>query len=117
MFCCVAGWAQPVNRADIERLQNSPCAIILGKQYVSYQAALDNLGLEKLEARRVSLSSKFSKKAYKSTKHSSWFIPYSIPLNTRRKVKSFREAKCRTRRFQKSALLYLNHLLNIDPAK
>ena len=41
------------------------CNTILGKEYASYQAALYNLGLEKLEARRVSLSTKFAKKAFK----------------------------------------------------
>ena len=60
-----AGLSQ-INKADIDRAQMSACAIILGKQYVSYQAALDTLGLDKLEARRVSLSTKFAKKAFKS---------------------------------------------------
>ena len=111
-----AGLTQ-TNRADLERVQKSACAIILGKQYVSYQAALDTLGLVKLEARRVSLSTKFAKKAFKSKKYSNWFVPDSNPLNTRRKVQKVKEAQCRTRRFQKSALPYLTHLLNTDASK
>ena len=113
-YCSVvwqAGLTQ-ANRADLERVQKSACAIILGKEYVSYQTALDNLGLEKLEARRVSLSTKF-----KSKKNSNWFVPDSNPLNTRRKVQHVKEAQCRTRRFQNSALPYLTNLLKTDASK
>ena len=118
-YCSVvwqAGLTQ-ANRADLEIVQKSACAIILGKEYVGYQTALENLGLEKLEARRVSLSTKFAKKAFKSKKYSNWFVPDSNPLNTRRKVQHVKEAQCRTRRFQNSALPYLTKLLKTDASK
>ena len=114
---CTVVWQtglSQMNKADIERVQKSACAIILGKQYVSYQAAFNNLVLERLESRRISLSSKFAKKALKSEKYASWFNPDSNLPNTRRQVKSVKEAQCRTRSLQKSALPYLTHLLNTD---
>ena len=118
-YCAVvwhAGLTQ-TNTSDIERVQKSACAIIMGKQYTSYQSALAYLGLDRLDARRVALSSKFAKKALKSQKYSSWFVKDSNVPNTRREAKSVKEAQCRTKRLQKSALPYLTHILNMDPEK
>ena len=106
-----AGLTQ-INTADIERVQKSACAIILGKQYEGYQAALSTLGLERLNVRRQNLSLKFAKKAFKSEKYASWFVKDTNDNNTRRKVKVVKEAQCRTRRLQKSAIPYLTSLLN-----
>ena len=111
-YCAVvwhAGLSQ-INAADIERVQKSACGIILGKQYVGYQAALTTLGLDRLDRRRESLSIKFAKKAFKSKKYSSWFVPDLNILNTRRVVKCAKETHCRTRRLQKSAVPYLTHI-------
>ena len=113
-YCAVVwhpGLSQ-VNISDIERVQKSACAIILGKNYVGYQSALTSLGLDRLDARREVLSLKFAKKAYKSQKYASWFVKDTNVLNTRRKVTSVREAQFRTRRLEKSALPYLTHILN-----
>ena len=97
-----------------EKLKVQSWSIILGKQYTSYPAALVSLGLERLEVRREALSRKFAKKALKSNKYSSWFVEDTNPLNTRRQIKTVKEAQCRTKRLQKSALPYLTHILNID---
>ena len=45
-----------VNISDIERVQKSACAIILGKNCVGYQSALTSLGLDRLDARRGIIS-------------------------------------------------------------
>ena len=81
-----------VNISDIERVQKSACAIILGKNYVGYQSPLTSLGLDILDARREVLSHKFTKKAYKSQKYASWFVRDTNVLKTRRKVTTVREA-------------------------
>ena len=102
-YCAVvwhAGLTQ-INTADIERVQKTACAIILGKQYTSYQSALASLGLDSLDARRNALSSKFAKKAFKSPKYSSWFVEDANPTNTRRQVKTVKEAQYRTTRLTK----------------
>ena len=118
-YCAVvwhAGLTQ-INTSDIERVQKSACAIILGKKYTNYQAALEYLGLDRLDSRREALSVKFAKKALKSQKYSSWFAADSNLPNTRRVLKNVKEAQCRTTRFKKSALPYLTHLLNTDCKK
>ena len=101
-----------INRLDIERVQKTVWAIILGKKYTSYQAALATLGLERLDSRRDSLSLKFAKKAVKSEKFSSWFVKDKNVQNTRRKIQTVKKAQFRTARLQKSALPYLTTILN-----
>ena len=63
------------NTTNIERVQKSALAIILGKEYINYESALLSLNLEKLSIRREALCSKFAKKALKSEKYSSWIVP------------------------------------------
>ena len=55
-----------VNTSDVERVQKTALAVILGKNYLNYQNGLENLKLEKLSARREVLSKKFADKAFKS---------------------------------------------------
>ena len=118
-YCAVvwhAGLAQ-INTLGIERVKKAACSIILGKQYAGYQDALLRLGLERLNTRREGLSSRFAKKALKSTKYFSWFVPDTNLPNTRRNVKYVKLAQCRTRRLEKSALPFLTKILNINDKK
>ena len=71
--------------ADIERVHKSACSIIQGKNYVCYQCSLAVLGLDRLNAKRDILSLKFTKKAYKSKKYSSWFVKDTNEPNTRKR--------------------------------
>ena len=59
--------------SQLERVQKAACAIILGKQFYSYKAALRILNMETLESRRFTISLKFARKALKSEKFSSLF--------------------------------------------
>ena len=102
------------NILDIERVQKSAYAIILGKEYESYENALYVLNLEKLSTRRQTLCLKFAKRAFKSDKFSSWFVPDKKNYNTRRKLCQTKPAQARTTRFKKSPLPYLMSLLNIS---
>ena len=105
-YCAVVwhpGLSQ-VNTSDIERVQKTACAIILGKQYTSYQSALTYLGLVRLDTRREALCSKFAKKSLKSTKYAGWFVKDLNLPNTRRDVKNVKEVQCRTSRLKKCAL-------------
>ena len=115
-YCAVVWHASlsQINSADIEIVQKTVCATILGAQYTSYQSALAHLVLDRLDSRRNALSIKFVKKAFKSAKYSSWFMEDSNPLNTRREVKTVKEAQCRTSRLKESALPYPTHILNTD---
>ena len=50
---------------NIERVQKIAAAIILGPKYSDYNQALEDLDLEPLSDRRVSLTQKFAKKTEK----------------------------------------------------
>ena len=106
-----AGLTQ-INTADIERIQKTACAIILGENYLNYENGLNHLKLERLDKRRETLSKKFADKAYKSEKYSSWFVNDSNENNTRRKTQKVKNVQTRTKRFKKSPLPYLTSLIN-----
>ena len=97
---------------QIEMVQKKACAIILGRNYVRYESALSNLGLERLDTRRTTLCLNFALKCSKSTKHMSMFPPNPIFRANMRKPKPFREYQCLTSRYFNSPLPYLTRLLN-----
>ena len=97
---------------QVEMVQKKAFAIILGKDYLSYESALGTLQQERLDARRESLSCNFALKCTKSPLHSTIF-----PLNTNhrenmRYVKKYKEHQCRTSRYYRSAVPYMARLLN-----
>jgi hypothetical protein len=93
--------------SQIERVQKTACAIILGKQYESYMQALDCLKLESLEDRRVTLCKAFAFKSQKHEKFQNWFEYSEQPSLT-----TFEPVPCRTNRYKRSPLPYLTDLLN-----
>ena len=71
-------WNSSITHAEvveIERVQKSFCKIILGENYVSYNHAMKNFGLESLESRRENLALRFALKAEKHQKFKHWFKP------------------------------------------
>ena len=118
----VPAWAPGLTKIEVnqlERIQKSACAIILGDSYRSYKSALQKLEMETLESRRKEICLTFGKKALKSEKFNHWFSPNeeSEPLNRTRcdKTKTFHKLKsvqCRTQRYEKSTIPYLTNLLN-----
>ena len=95
------------NCYQIERVQKTALAIILGENYYSYSSALRKLDLETLSDRRRALCLNFAKKAYKSEKFNQWFCESETDLQ-------LRDVKTRTTRYRKSPLPYLTELLNIE---
>ena len=104
-----AGLTQ-INTSDIERVQKSALAIILGPKYISYENALKSVNLESLKMRREKLSLSFGRKSLKSHPH--WFVEDNKTINTRRKATELRNVTTRTKRFRKSAIPYLTSLIN-----
>ena len=104
-----AGLTQ-INTSDIERVQKSALAIILGPQYSSYDNALKLVKMESLKKRREKLSLSFARKTAKTHPH--WFEEDNKVINTRRQNKEFKNVTSRTKRFRKSAIPYLTSLLN-----
>ena len=100
------------NTTQIERVQKSAFAVMLGAKYGSYQEACAKLAMETLLKRREKLSVAFAKNAAKHPIHKSWFSENTTTRNTRSAKEPFKPAQARTRRFLKSAIPYLTELLN-----
>ena len=98
---------------QIERVQKTACAIILGENYTSYKRALKILNMKTLQVRRSALCLSFAKKALKSDKFSSWF---SFNTNNYDKTRSEKDiltlVKTRTDKYKKSPVPYLTTILN-----
>ena len=62
-----------LEKSQIERVQKCALYIILGESYSNYSNALETVGLEKLEERKVKLCDNFARKASKHLKYKSWF--------------------------------------------
>ena len=54
------------NKADIERVKKCALSIILGKQYQSYDSAIQVVNIEKLTVRREALCLKFAQKCLRN---------------------------------------------------
>ena len=103
-------------KTDLERVQKCAVHIMLGKNYSSYETALESLNLENLEDRRVRLCLKFALKAEAHPKFQNWFQKSEKTYNTRNRVK-YKEIQSRNDRYKKSPLGYLTKLLNIHYSK
>ena len=100
---------------QIERVQKTACAVILGDSYLQYSNALTMLNLKSLKERRMDLCLKFAKNCVKSDKFSHWFVSRSSDpagIQTRRVKTDLIPVDSRTKRFSKSPLPYLTSLLN-----
>ena len=102
------------NEKCIERVQKAAVSIILGPDYHDYQSGLMQLGLERLDLRRVKLSLNFAKKATKHVKHSNWFVENiaSKQVNTRSVKQTYKPVQARTQRLMKSPISFLTNQLN-----
>ena len=78
-------------KTDIERIQKCATHVILGMSYTSYADALETLGLESLETRRIKLCLKFALRAEKHPKFSTWFTRETKTRATRSVPKSIVE--------------------------
>ena len=92
---------------QLERLQKSAFAIILGKSYSSYRSALAELKMETLKNRRSKISLAFAKKARNNDKFKNWFKISDQPDEP-----TFAPVPFKTKRYKNSPLPYLTDLLN-----
>ena len=101
-----------IEKTEIERVQKCAAHIVLGTQYTSYLGALQELGLETLEQRRIKLCLKFALKAERNPKYSSWFIPYKKNRDTRSVPPKYCKVKASHWRSEKGPIGFLTDLLN-----
>ena len=97
---------------QLERVQKTAFAVILGFQYESYSKALKLLNMETLAKRRRDLCFTFAKKSLKHEKYKSWFCVNNPSNITRSKKPELKNPEALKRRFEKSPLFYLTNLLN-----
>ena len=98
---------------SLERVQKSFCKILF--PYESYQCSLENLKLQNLHERRVSLAKKTAIKMSKNDKFKGFFQKVN-KINTRSN-RIFKEPKWRTLRYGFSAIPFFVRLLNGEGPK
>ena len=115
-------WTPGLTKMEIhqlERVQKTACAIILGGDYIPYKLALKKLNMETLESRREKICLTFGKKALKSEKYKKWFEidTESEPVIKTRNYKpkpKLKPVTCRNKKYRKSPIPYLTNILNSD---
>ena len=118
---CVLEMAAPVwtpaltkgQITQIERVQKTVCAVILGSSYSDYNSAIKSLDLNNLSDRKLELLKTFSKHCFKSEKYNTWFIKRNDQsIDTRSKKNALKQITTRTIRYEKSPLPYMTAPLN-----
>ena len=101
------------NRKDLERVQKTGLKIILGNRFTTYKNGLKMLNLDTLDERRRKMCLKFAQNCLKNEKVKSMF-PQKISKHKMqlRKTNKFEINKQRTKRYQQSAIPYMQELLN-----
>ena len=111
----VPAWQSSITqeeKVNIERVQKSALHIILGNSYQSYENALQLLGIDTLDTRRLKLTYKFALRSEKHEKFRHWFKPTKKILNTRTNAKKYCDVRANHKRFMNSPISYLTKLLN-----
>ena len=114
-YACVV-WHSSITEeeiTDIERVQKTALRIILREDYMDYNSALATTGLDSLKDRRTQLCVTFAKKCVKSEQNRHLFPLNPKLVNTRPHEKLF-VTHARTDRLAKSAVPYLQRLLNTE---
>ena len=106
------------NIEDLERVQKSAVKIILGPKYNGYKKSLIKLDMESLQERRKILCLTFAQKCVKNPKTMKMF-----PENKKehkmetRKPEKYLVQHANTERLKKSAIIYMQNLLNENELK
>ena len=110
-------WHSGITDADsaaLERIQKRACIIIIGKDYSTYQNALERCDLKSMSDRREHLCLSFFNSLMESERFQSWVPPTKGAVHGRvlRNSHKLTLPFCRTVRYQKSPLLYMTELWN-----
>ena len=114
-FACPV-WHSSINKAQrqsLERSQRVAMAAIVGFWEPSLTQQLQALSLERLEARRESISRRFATSTATRSRHSDIFsLGPEAPARKAKHSLKYREPRARTAAYRKSAVPYLTRLLN-----
>jgi hypothetical protein len=101
------------NSDDLERVQKSAIKVILGNEYKSYNESLLKLDMESLEDRRETLCLKFAQKCLKNPKTKNIFPENERIHNMQtRNPEKYVVQHANTERLKKSAIIFMQNLLN-----
>ena len=104
-----------IQSSQVESVQKKAFAIILGKNYYSYESSLSYLKLERLDSRRETLCLRFAKKCLDNPNHKLMFPPNNTSRTNMRNPKPYHEPQCSTSRYYYSSIPYMSRLLNKNP--
>ena len=97
---------------DIERIQKTCLKVILGENYVSYEAALEMTGLQTLYDRREDRCLNFAIRALKHPRNQQLFPRNENNLKQIRNQEFFKVNFARTEQYRKSAIPFCQSKLN-----
>ena len=101
------------NRRDLERVQKAAIRVIFQGRFSSYKEGLKKLNIETLEKRRALLCLRFAKNCIQNEKVKDFFPKKRKKHKMKkRKEKKFVVNKAHTERYKKSAIPYMQNLLN-----
>ena len=96
----------------LERCQSVSLKIILQESYISYEAALEMTGLQKLETRREERCKKFSLKCIKHDTNKRFFPLNEVDATRIRAREKYTVNFARTNAYKNSTIPYCQRLLN-----
>ena len=100
---------------DIERVQKAAMRLIMGTRYQGYREALKEMSLDSLEERRQKMALKFVKKSLKQENFSRSFpLTFNNHLMKKRNPEKYAVNSAKTERYRRSAVPFLQRLLNED---
>ena len=103
------------NVQDLERIKEKYPKIILQEDYQNYSNALHLTGVKPLFEWRNELSIRFTKACVKNDQMKSMVPPNSTSYGVKtRNRENFEVVKCKTKRFQDSAIPFMQNLLNSE---
>ena len=113
-YCSVSFHSSLSSRqaAMLERCQSVSLKIILQESYISYEAALEMTGLQKLETRREERCKKFSLKCIKHDTNKRFFPLNEVDATRIRAREKYTVNFARTNAYKNSTIPYCQRLLN-----
>ena len=106
------------NIQDLERVQKAALKVILGRDYFNYEDALKLTKMDSLEERRGLIGLKFAKNCLKNENFSRLFpvkkVDHAMKM---RNPDKYLVKGANTERYKKSAVPYLQRLLNMENNK
>ena len=102
---------------ELEKIQKVALRIILGDDYLSYDAACTKFNIKTLSVRRLELCTNYAIKLYKSDTSCDFFNHMDHSINTRNERPLLVEQKCNTVRCYNAPHSYLTRLVNQNQAR